>query len=141
MCTEIHKYFKDVFFFYVKQLKFIVLAYSKGALKFYICAVRVVSIFIVHSFRGVVKFFLPHPDPKSCSPCNKWLLPYMCETCILQMFYMCMNYMCNTPKHHICETHVPHLLEYIWQLWIFKFVSSTRGICDKVVKHTWRGQF
>ncbi len=44
-------------------------------------------------------------------------LYYLCETYVLQMFYICIiggiNYMCNTPKkHHTCNTHQAHLLVY-----------------------------
>ncbi len=38
----------------------------------------------------------------------------MCIADVLHMYYSCMNYMCNTLKHHTCITHiithVTHLL-------------------------------
>ncbi len=38
--------------------------------------------------------------------------PVLYVTCVLgvlHMYYMCINYMCNTPKHHTCITCVSHM--------------------------------
>ncbi len=44
---------------------------------------------------------------------------YMCETCnitgVLHMYYMCMNYICNTPKHTF-NAYVTQLVVSMFQL-------------------------
>ena len=45
----------------------------------------------------------------TCNICVGYTPILMCETCItaiLYMYYRCMNYICNTHKHHTCITRV-----------------------------------